>query len=231
MSVKFHFFGKDCMIDRAIADRKDLKRALREKSFEFDTIQFVNQVHSNNVITIDAHSKIYGDQNLPKADAIVTTLKKVVIGVFTADCAPIFLYDEEKKIVAVIHAGWKGAKNGVIKSTIAEMKKLGAKNIMAVIGPMIQQKSYEVSQEFFDDFASEDEGNKIFFIDGNKADKHMFDLPSYVEKKLREEGILEIKNSGIDTYENEKEFFSYRRSTHRGESDCGRNISVIALGN
>ena len=100
---------------------------------------------------------------------------------------------------------------------------------MAVIGPMIQQKSYEVSQEFFDDFTREDEGNKIFFVDGNKADKHMFDLPSYVEKKLREEGILEIKNSGIDTYENEKEFFSYRRSTHRGEADCGRNISVITL--
>jgi YfiH family protein len=230
MSVKFHFFGKDCIVDRAITDCKDLKRALLEKSFEFDVIQFVNQVHSNNVITINAHSKIHGDQNLPKADAIVTNLKKVVIGVFTADCAPIFLYDEERKIVAVIHAGWKGAKNGVIKSTITEMKKLGAKNIIALIGPMIQQKSYEVSQEFFDDFTSEDEGNKIFFADGNKADKHMFDLPSYVGKKLCEEGIFEIKNSGIDTYENEKEFFSYRRSTHRAEVDCGRNISVIVLG-
>ena len=230
MSIKFHFFGKDCIVDRAIVDRKDLKRALREKGFEFDTIQFVNQIHSADVITIDAQSKIHGDQNLPKADAILTTLEKVVIGIFTADCAPIFLYDEERKIVAVIHAGWKGAKNGVIKSTIAEMKKLGAKNIIAVIGPMIQQKSYEVSQEFFDDFTNEDEGNKIFFVDGNKADKHMFDLPSYVEKKLHEEGIFEIKNSGIDTYENEREFFSYRRSTHRGEVDCGRNISVIALG-
>jgi YfiH family protein len=230
MSIKFHFFGKDCIVDRAIADRKDLKRALLEKGFEFDVIQFVNQVHGADVITIDAHSKIHGDQNLPKADAIVTTLEKVVIGVFTADCAPIFLYDEVKKIVAVIHAGWKGAKNGVIKSTIAAMKKLGAQNIVALIGPMIQQKSYEVSQEFFDDFTSKNDGNKIFFRDTNKAGKHMFDLPSYVEKKLREEGIFEIRNSGIDTYENEKEFFSYRRSTHRAESDCGRNISVIALG-
>jgi YfiH family protein len=230
MSVKFHFFGKDCIVDRAIADRKDLKLALREKGFEFDVIQFVNQIHSTDVITIDAHSKIYGDQNLPKADAIVTTLEKVVIGIFTADCAPIFLYDEEKKIVAAVHAGWKGAKNGVISSTIAKMKKLGAKNIMAAIGPMIQQKSYEVSQEFFDDFASEDGRNKIFFADGNKVGKHMFDLSSYVEKKLREQNISEIKNSGIDTYENEKEFFSYRRSTHRAEIDCGRNISVIALG-
>jgi hypothetical protein len=229
MNIKFHFFGKDCIVDRAIADRKDLKRALLEKGFEFDVIQFVNQVHGADVITIDAHSKIHGDQNLPKADAIVTTLEKVVIGVFTADCAPIFLYDEEKKIVAVIHAGWKGAKNGVIKSTIAEMKKLGAKNIIALIGPMIQQKSYEVSQEFFDDFTSENVGNKIFFVDGKKAGKYMFDLPSYLEKELRKENVSEIKNSGIDTYENEKEFFSYRRSTHRGEADCGRNISVIAL--
>ena len=230
MSIKFHFFGKDCIVDRAIADRKDLKRALLEKGFEFDVIQFVNQVHGADVITIDAHSKVHGDQNLPKADAIVTTLEKVVIGVFTADCAPIFLYDEVKKIVAVIHAGWKGAKNGVIKSTVAEMKKLGAKNIIALIGPMIQQKSYEVSQEFFDDFTNEDEGNKIFFINGNKTGKHMFDLPSYVEKKLCEENVSEIKNSRIDTYENEKEFFSYRRSTHRAELDCGRNISVIVLG-
>ncbi|MES2962049.1 MAG: peptidoglycan editing factor PgeF [Pseudomonadota bacterium] len=230
MSVKFHFFGKDCIVDRAIADREDLRRALCQKGFEHDAIQFVNQIHSADVITIDAHSKVHGDQNLPKADAIITNLEKVVIGVFTADCAPIFLYDEEKKVVAVVHAGWKGAKSGVIKSTIAEMEKLGAKNIVAIIGPMIQQKSYEVSQEFFDDFTSEDEGNKIFFMDGEKAGKHMFDLPSYVEKKLREEGILEIENSGIDTYENEKEFFSYRRSTHRGEVDCGRNISVIVLG-
>jgi YfiH family protein len=229
MNIKFHFFGKDCIVDRAIVDRKDLKRALLEKGFEFDVIQFVNQVHGADVITIDAHSKIHGDQNLPKADAIVTTLEKVVIGVFTADCAPIFLYDEEKKIVAVIHAGWKGAKNGVIKSTIAEMKKLGAKNIIALIGPMIQQKSYEVSQEFLDDFTSENVGNKIFFVDGKKAGKYMFDLPSYLEKELRKENVSEIKNSGIDTYENEKEFFSYRRSTHRGEADCGRNISVIAL--
>jgi copper oxidase (laccase) domain-containing protein len=110
------------------------------------------------------------------------------------------------------------------------MKKLGAKNIMAVIGPMIQQKSYEVSQEFFDDFTSEDDGNKIFFVDGNKADKYMFDLPSYVEKKLHEENVSEIKNLEIDTYENEKEFFSYRRSTHQAKADCGRNISVIVLG-
>ena len=94
---------------------------------------------------------------------------------------------------------------------------------------MIQQKSYQISQEFLDDFLSEDAANKEFFVNGVSPDKYQFDLPAYVEKKLRESEVLEIKNLGIDTYENEKDFFSFRRSTHLGEKDCGRNVSVIAI--
>ena len=228
MSIKYHFFGKDCIIDRPLANRVDLTRALSEKNFPTKTL-FVNQIHGNEVLVIDKSEKIHGDQDLPKADAIVTNLANISIGIITADCSPILFFDEEKNIIAAAHAGWRGAKSGVIVSTVAEMKKLGAKNIKALIGPMIQQKSYQISQEFLDDFLSEDAANKEFFVNGVSPDKYQFDLPAYVEKKLRESEVLEIKNLGIDTYENEKDFFSFRRSTHLGEKDCGRNVSVIAI--
>jgi len=230
MSIKFHFFGKECIIDRELKNRENLERVLQEKNISSRKNLFVNQIHGSDVVVVDAENKIHGDQGLPKADAIVTNLPNVVIGIITADCGPILFLDEAKKIIGAAHAGWRGAKAGVISATILEMKKLGAKNIKAIIGPMIQQKSYEVSQEFFDDFVAEDSANEKFFINGANAQKYLFDLPSYVEEKLRAAGILEIENSGIDTYESEEKFFSFRRSTHRGERDCGRNVSVVMIG-
>ena len=228
MSIKYHFFGKDCLIDRELKNRENLERAFAEKNIHSKQILFVNQVHGNDVVVVDAENKIYGEQGLPKADALVTNLRNVAICVITADCSPILFFDAEKNVIATAHAGWPGAKLGVIKNTVVEMKKLGAKKISAVIGPMIHQKSYEVSREFLDDFLSEDLANKKFFITGAKPEKWLFDLPSYVEEKLRAEGV-EVENKKIDTYENEKTFFSFRRSTHRGEKDCGRNVSVIEL--
>jgi YfiH family protein len=229
MSIKYHFFGKDCVIDRALSNRADLERALKEKNFPIDSVLFLNQIHSNQVVVVDAPEKIYGKQDLPKADALVTNLANVVIGVITADCSPVLFFDDKNKIIAAIHAGWRGAKAGVIAATVLEMKKLGAENIEAIIGPMIQQKSYEVSRDFLDDFLSEDPANKSFFINGLATDKYLFDLQSYVEKKIAECGIAKIQNSRIDTYTNEEKYFSFRRSTHQKESDCGRNVSVIAL--
>ncbi len=229
MSIKYHFFGKDCVIARDLADRSNLELELHEKNISFESILFVNQVHGAEVVTVDSAKKIHGNQNLPKADALVTNLSNIVLGVITADCSPILFFDAEKKIIAAAHAGWRGAKSGVISSTISEMKKLGAENIEAIIGPMIQQKSYEVSREFLDDFLQEDLANKSFFVECATAQKYCFDLPSYVEKKLRESGIAKITNQRTDTYENEQDFFSFRRSTHRGEKDCGRNVSIIAM--
>lgn len=229
MTIKYNFFGKNCLIDRALEDRSNLKRALEEKDFRNDKILFVNQVHGNDVVVVDSKEKIHGEQGLPKADALVTNLKNIVIGVVTADCSPILFFDEEKNIIAAAHAGWRGAKLGVIQATINAMKKIGAKNIKAIVGPMICQKSYEVSKEFFDDFLKENQVNQKFFKDAIKPDKYMFDLPGYVEEILRAVGIKEIENLKIDTYENEKDFFSFRRSTHLGEADCGRNISVIVI--
>lgn len=229
MGIKFHFFGKDCLIDRVLADRSGLELALAQKNIPNTHILMLNQVHGSEVVVVDSAEKIYGNQCLPKADAIITNLPNVVIGLFTADCAPILFWDTEKNIIAAAHAGWPGAKLGVIQETVIAMKKLGAENISAIIGPMIHQKSYEVSQDFFEEFLHEDVGNKIFFKSGAKPNKHMFDLPAYVEKKLRKAGVEKIENRKIDTYENEQDFFSFRRSTHRNEKDCGRNVSVIAI--
>jgi YfiH family protein len=228
MSVRYHFFGKDCLIDRELKNRENLKRAFAEKNIHSKKILFVNQIHGNDVAVIDVENKIHGEQELPKADALVTNLQNVAICVITADCSPILFFDAEKNVVAATHAGWRGAKLGVIKNTVAEMKKLGAKKISAIIGPMIHQKSYEVSQEFLDDFLSENLTNKKFFVTGMKPEKWLFDLPSYVAEKLRAENV-EVEDKKIDTYENEKTFFSFRRSTHRGEADCGRNVAVIVI--
>jgi hypothetical protein len=231
MNIKSHFFGKDCIIDRALQNRLDFERTLAEKNIESRKNLFLNQIHGNEVVVIDSEEKIYGNQGLPKADGIVTNLSNVLLGIVTADCAPILFFDEEAKVIGAAHAGWRGARLGVIKSTVAAMKKLGAKNIKAKIGPMIQQESYEISQEFYDDFLSENISNKDFFINGKKPEKHWFNLSSYVEKKLREEGIAEIENAKIDTYKNEKDFFSFRRAKQNEEEDCGRNVSVVIINN
>ncbi|MBU6141264.1 MAG: peptidoglycan editing factor PgeF [Proteobacteria bacterium] len=229
MTIKYHFFGKECLIARDLADHSNLERKLCEKNISFDAILFVNQIHSAAVVTIDSVEKIHGNEILPRADGLVTNLSNIVLAIFTADCAPILFLDAEKKIIAATHAGWLGAKSGVISSTISAMKKLGAENIEAIVGPMIQQESYEVSQEFFDDFLNEDLANKSFFVEAGSAEKHYFNLPAYVEKKLRESGITKITNQRTDTYKNEEDFFSFRRSTHRSEIDCGRNISIITI--
>jgi len=228
MSIKFHFFGKDCIINRALSERSELNKSLAKQQFSFERVLFVNQIHGNEVVVVDGASKIHGDQDLPKADAIVTNLKNIVIGVITADCAPVLLFDAKKNIIAAAHAGWRGAKFGVLQNTIAAMKKLGAVDIEAFIGPMIQQESYEISQEFFDDFISDNQENKKYCIDGDKPQKFWFDLPSYVEDILQKLGV-KVVNAKIDTYKNETNFFSFRRSTHRGEQDCGRNVSVIMV--
>ena len=229
MKIKYHFFGKDCVIDRTLVNRANLTKSMLKQCFSSQKVLFVNQIHGFEVVIINTPQKIHGDQNLPKADALVSNLSNVVLGVVTADCAPILLFDEEEKIIAAAHAGWRGAKLGVVASAIVQMKKLGAKNISAAIGPTIQQNSYEVSTDFFDDFLSENAYNKKFFVSGVRSGKYLFDLPLYVEEKLLEAGVKKIENQKVDTYKNEESFFSFRRSTHQNQQDCGRNISVIAI--
>jgi hypothetical protein len=227
--IKTNFFGKECIVDRGLKNLDNLAYNLKVQRFNFQNILMLNQVHGKEVVVIDNKNKIYSDLERPKADGIVSNLKEVVLGIVTADCSPILFFDDEEKIIGACHAGWRGAKLGVIEQTIKEMRLLGAKNISAKIGPMIQQQSYEISLEFYDDFIEENIDNKKYFMTIGNSSKMLFNLCKYVEDKLARNEILSIENSAIDTYSNEQNYFSYRRSNHQNQADCGRNISVIAI--
>lgn len=231
--VKYHFFGKECFIDNNLSDYLDLERNLKKLNFSYQHHPlFLNQIHSNKVVVIDDMKKLHGKTSLPKADALVTNLKGIVLAIITADCVPILFCDDKSEIIAATHCGWKGAKLGVVSNTILEMVKLGAKpeNIRAIIGPAIKQKSYEISKEFYGEFLKETNDNKEFFIDSKKEGHFMFDLIAYVKGKIIQEGVGEVVDESCDTYKNSDRFFSYRRSCHSGEVGCGRNISVVGIG-
>lgn len=190
----------------------------------------LHQIHSNKVLTLNKNSKIPQNDEV-KADAIVTNQKNLIIGIKTADCVPILLFSEDKGgIIAAIHAGWRGAKDNIIQNSIAKMQKLGAKaeNIQTFIGPCIRQESYQISQEFYDDFIAEDQKfQKFFKKDPLKLDYFLFNLPDFIKEKLKISGITKINDEFIDTYPS-KCYNSYRSFCH-GKKDNGRNISYIKL--
>lgn len=225
--IDFSFLGKDCLIDKELNNRENLNQKLHELNIDSTHVLLLNQIHGNKVITIENPQQIYGNQNLPKADGIVTNQKNVVIGIVTADCVPVVFWDSSTEIIGACHAGWRGAKSGIIQNTVLAMKNLGATEIRASIGPSIQQYSYEVSRDFFDDFLNENITNKKFFRVSKNADKWLFDLPNYVFEKISNSGVEEIDNCEIDTYTNSEKYFSYRRSTHAKDDAIGRNISII----
>jgi len=227
--INYNFFGKDCTLDSEYKDRTNLNQKLNDLNFKFGEVLLLNQVHGKDVVVIDDIKKIHGIQNLPKADGIVTNLKNVAIGIITADCAPIIFYDEENHIIGACHAGWRGAKLGIIQETVEKMKALGAKNISAIIGPMIQQYSYQVSIDFYNEFLLESKENIRFFKETSDPIRWNFNLPNYVERKLSICGVNDIENLMIDTYTNIQKYFSYRRFCHNKDEESGRNIAVICL--
>ncbi|MFL6846156.1 MAG: peptidoglycan editing factor PgeF [Allosphingosinicella sp.] len=187
----------------------------------------LHQVHSADALYAAAP---WPDDARPRADAMVTDRPGLVLGILTADCAPILLADREAGVVAAAHAGWKGALGGVVESTVAEMERLGAERarIAAAVGPCIARRSYEVDEAFLRRFADSDPDNERFFALGREG-HHQFDLEGYVLSRLAAAGLSRIEALGEDTYSQPGLFFSYRRATHRGEPDYGRQISLIAL--
>lgn len=186
------------------------------------------QIHSAKAVAVSEPWEI-GDS--PQADAMATNVPGVALGVLTADCAPVLLADVEAGVIGAAHAGWKGALDGVTDSVIAAMEKLGAERgrIAATIGPCIGKASYEVDKVFCATFLKADSGNAAFFKPGERADFYFFDLESYVATRLRSAGVRNIERLGADTYAREDDFFSFRRATHRNETDYGRELSAIAL--
>lgn len=187
----------------------------------------VHQVHSPDAVIV---ADDWDEDNRPHADALVTDRPGVLLGILTADCAPVLFADREAGVVAAAHAGWKGALYGVTDATLARMEELGARrdNIAAAIGPCIARASYEVDDGFLVRFAATDPANDRFFTPA-KPGHHQFDLEAYVVHRLAAAGLRRIEALGADTYADPARFFSYRRATHEGAPDYGRQISVIAL--
>lgn len=200
-------------------------RVAEAMGVELDHLVTVNQVHSPDAVTVSGPLHI-----LPRADAMVSATPGVALGILTADCQPVLFADAKAGVIGAAHAGWRGALEGVLEATIDAMEALGAQrqNISAVIGPCISQAAYEVGPEFLDAFRDDDPQNLRFFANGT-GDKMLFDLPSFGLHRLRQAGVGHAEWIGHCTYRDSERFFSYRRTTHAGEVDYGRLISVIRL--
>ncbi len=190
-----------------------------------DRLVTVHQVHSATAVALDA-----APEPRPRADAMVTATPGLVLGVLTADCQPVLFADRKAGVVGAAHAGWRGALDGVLEATLVTMENLGADraDTVAVIGPTISQRAYEVGPEFLEDFLAEDPGNQRFFANG-EGDRYLFDLPAYGLHRLRTAGVGQADWTRHCTYSDPERFFSYRRATHAGEVDYGRLISTIRL--
>ena len=187
----------------------------------------VHQIHSAEAVVTD---RAWPQDERPHADAMVTDRPKLLLGILTADCAPVLFADDTAGVIGAAHAGWRGALAGVTDSTIEAMEKLGAQRhrIAAAVGPCIAQLSYEVDEDFRQRFLDEEPGSERFFIESATGKPH-FDLPAYVVHRLLAAGIEQVEALHLDTYAEPDRFYSYRRATHRGEADYGRQASLIAL--
>lgn len=193
-----------------------------------DHLLTVYQVHSPKVIIAD---KPWAHDAAPEGDALVTATKGLALGILTADCTPILFADPEANVIGAAHAGWKGAIGGVLEATLDAMISLGAKReqICCSIGPTISQPNYEVGAEFQEQFIAETTENSTYFIPSARENHFQFDLPGFVADRLGALGVTRIDKTNLCTYADSKRFFSYRRTTHAGEPDYGRQISSIAL--
>ena len=186
------------------------------------------QFHSPDVVTVTTPWPV---ADRPKADGMVTQIEGIALGIATADCGPVLFVDADARIIGACHAGWKGALGGVLESTISAMEKLGAKreHIRASLGPTISQNAYEVSQDFVAQFEARDKEGLNFFNAGKTSDKWQFNLPAYIGHRVKRAGIAAFEDLALCTYADESRFYSFRRATHRHESDYGRLISAISL--
>jgi polyphenol oxidase len=186
------------------------------------------QIHSPDVVVAE---RPWTREGAPRADAVVTRVTGLAVGVTTADCGPVLFADAEARVIGAAHAGWKGAFTGVLEATIAAMERLGASRarIVAALGPMIRQPSYEVGPEFVARFAAADPDNAGFFAPAPRAGHAMFDLGGYIAARLRRAGLVAVEDLALCTYADADRFFSYRRATHRAQPDYGRHVNAIVL--
>jgi YfiH family protein len=197
-------------------------------SLNADNILVLHQVHGNVVIDAD----IIDDFNIePEVDGAVTTKRNIILSIQTADCVPILLTSKDGLVIGAAHCGWKSAKANIVKNLVFLMRTKGATDIKAFIGPSIQQYSYEVDSEYYNSFIIENSEYFKFFAPSTKENNYMFDLPSFVEMKLRESNIDEIDKSADDTYSQRDKYPSYRRSCHLGTKYSKNILSTIIIRN
>jgi len=211
--------------------QKNLQLATQEFGTTADRIFSPYQHHSADVLYINEPN-----MNRIKADASVTDTPGIYLSVVTADCAPVLFYapnqnNEGAPLIGAAHAGWKGALAGILENTVSALCRLGAEeaDIKACIGPCLAKNSYEVSEEFIERLLNDNPQNEVFFHAGSREGHAQFDLPGYCAARLAAAGLKHVILMDKDTYTNEDEFYSYRRMTHKGEDDYGRQISLIGI--
>jgi len=237
--VKHHFFSRKNGVSKGIYESlncgigsKDKKEDVQKnleivaKNFNIEKKQLIlmNQTHSNKVKIVENKNNL----ERVEADSVLTENNELALCVLTADCAPILIYEKNKKIIGCIHAGWKGAINGIIENTLKKLNEMGgdAKKLVTCIGPCISQESYEVKEDFYSIFTKKSKDNDSFFSK-NEKNSFNFDLRSFLIKKFKDCGVSQIDNINIDSFAMKNEYFSHRRAKKLGENDYGRCISVI----
>ena len=186
------------------------------------------QVHSAEARAV---AEPWGPEDRPRCDGVATATPGLALGVTGADCGMILFADPDAGVIGAAHAGWRGALSGVLEATVAVMETLGARRerITAALGPCIAQASYEVGPDFVATFAQAGEDTARFFVPSSKPGHAKFDLPAYIGERAGRAGVGQFTSLGLDTYADERRFYSYRRTTHRAEPDYGRLVSAIAL--
>ena len=213
--------------DKKINIKKNFEVIKKKINKDSEEIFLVKQIHDNKFIFLSQNSNI--KNRSINADAIITDKKKIPIAILTADCVPLLIFDKKRKMIAAIHAGWRGAYKGIIQKVIKFMFNKGCKkeDMIVAIGPSISIKNYEVGKKFKDKFIKKDKKNFVFFK--NKKNKIYFDLPNYAKKQVKLNKIKNIDLLNIDTFNEKNNFFSARRSLKHNDNDYGRNISIIMI--
>ena len=213
--------------DQYLAVKKNIEQAQKTLQLEMKKLKLINQTHSNKVIMIN-------DKNFIKtfeADGMITQDKNISIAVLTADCCPIFLFDEEASFISCLHAGWRGCYINIVKNALKKIKNIQprTKKINAIIGPCLNKINFEVNKELKEKFIKQESSYKNYFIDKKQNNKCLFDMQGLIKFQLLKNDIKNIENIDLDTYSNEELFFSHRRSSHNEKLPTGRMINIIGF--
>lgn len=213
--------------DKPMKVEENRRRITAFWGYPLNSLATVKNVHGNKAVVVNDP---WLENETVEADAMVTKHKNILLGSDSADCPIVLFADEQAGVIGLAHAGWRGAKAGVLESTIKKMQELGAtpNHILAAISPCIAQTSYEVSNDFYQAFINDNPNNLRYFQNAKKLNHFMFDLPAFVQGRLADLSLKSIEHIGVDTY-TDKRFFSCRRAYHAGEDDFGGNFSCIFL--